>query len=183
MRNRELHICGEALATTRSDNRSEDNEEINMAGSIEKSVHIEAPVELVWRMVTQPDQVVRWFADEIDLQATPGYEGSMTFRPESGGTVQVPITVETVEAPRRFTYRWHHGAATAAAPANSTLVEFTLTAEDDGTRLRVVETGHDGLGWPVDQQEAYVDDHNDGWSTHLGRLEQLFARRSADAAR
>ena len=154
-----------------------------MTGSIERSVHIEAPVELVWRMVTEPDQVVRWFADEIDLQARPGYEGSMTFRPESGGTVQVPITVESVEAPHRFTYRWNHPEGTTASPVNSTLVEFTLTAEDGGTRLHVFETGHDGLGWAQDQQDAFVDEHNDGWSWHLGRLEQLYTRRSADAAR
>ena len=152
-------------------------------GSIEKSVHIEAPVELVWRMVTEPDQVVRWFAEEIDLRATPGYQGSMTFRPQSGETVHVPISVVSVEAPHRFAYRWNQPAGTPAAPANSTLVEFTLTPEYGGTRLRVVETGHDGLGWPQDQQDAYVDDHSDGWTTHLGRLEQLFAARSADAAR
>lgn len=154
-----------------------------MTGSIERSVHVDAPVELVWRMVSEPDQVVRWFADDIDLQARPGHEGSMTFRPESGAAVQVPITVESVEAPRRFTYRWTHSAGTTASAANSTLVEFTLTPEDGGTRLRVVETGYDGLGWPQDQQDAFVDDHTDGWSHHLGRLEQLFAPRSADAAR
>ena len=154
-----------------------------MERSIEKSVHIAAPMELVWRMVSEPDRVVRWFADEIDLQATAGYQGSMTFRPESGGTVQVPIQVESVEAPRRFTYRWTHPAGTTAAPGNSTLVEFTLTPEDGGTRLRVVESGHDGLGWPQDQQNAFVDEHIEGWAWHLGRLEQLFAQRSADAAR
>jgi uncharacterized protein YndB with AHSA1/START domain len=152
-----------------------------MSGSIEKSVHIEAPVEVVWRMVTEPEHVVRWFADEIDLQAHPGYDGSMTFRPESGGAVHVPISVVSVEPPRRFTYRWNQPAGTAATRANSMLVEFTLTPEDDGTRLRVVETGHDGLGWPQEKQDAYTDDHNDGWRTHLGRLEQLLARRSADA--
>jgi uncharacterized protein YndB with AHSA1/START domain len=156
---------------------------MGMAGGIERSVHIEAPVELVWRMITEPDQVVRWFADGIDLEATPGYQGSMTFRPESGGVVEVPITVESVEAPHRFTYRWNHPDGTVATPANSMLVEFTLTPEDGGTRLRVVETGHDGQGWPQDQQDAYADDHNDGWSHHLGRLERLYARRSADAAR
>jgi uncharacterized protein YndB with AHSA1/START domain len=154
-----------------------------MPGTIEKSVHIDAPVEVVWRMVSEPDQVVRWFADEIDLQATAGYQGSMTFHPEAGGTVHVPITVETVHAPSQFTYRWNQPAGTVAGPGNSTLVEFTLTPEDGGTRLRVVETGHDGLGWPQAQQDAYVEDHNDGWTTHLGRLEQLFTRRSADAAR
>lgn len=154
-----------------------------MSGTIEQSIHIDAPVEIVWRMVSEPDQVVRWFADEIDLQATPGYRGSMTFHPESGGAVHVPISIETVEPPRRFTYRWNHPADAAATSANSMLVEFTLTPEDDGTRLRVVETGHDGLGWPQEQQDAYVDDHNDGWTTHFSRIEQLFTRRSADAAR
>jgi uncharacterized protein YndB with AHSA1/START domain len=152
-----------------------------MSVTIEKSVHIEAPVEVVWRMVTEPEHVVRWFADEIDLQANPGYEGSMTFRPESGGTVHVPISVVSVEPPQRFTYRWNQPEGTAATPANSVQVEFTLSPEDGGTRLRVLETGHDGLGWPQEQQDAYVDDHNEGWTRHLGRLEQLLARRSADA--
>jgi uncharacterized protein YndB with AHSA1/START domain len=154
-----------------------------MPGTIEKSVHIDAPVEVVWRMVSEPDQVVRWFADEIDLQATPGYQGSMTFRRDAGGTMHVPISVETVEAPRRFTYRWGHPDGTEAGQGNSTLVEFTLTPDDGGTRLRVVETGHDGLGWPQDQQDAYAEDHNDGWTRHLGRLEQLVGRRSAHPAR
>jgi uncharacterized protein YndB with AHSA1/START domain len=171
------------LTARRSEIAFKDSEEIGMAGSIERSVHIEAPVDVVWRIVTERGRIVRWFADEIDLQATPGYEGTMTFRPESGGTVQVPIMVETVEAPHRFTYRWTHPAGTTASPANSTLVEFTLAPEDGGTRLRVVETGHDGLGWPQDQQDAFADDHTEGWSHHLRRLEQLFARRSADAAR
>lgn len=154
-----------------------------MPGSIEKSVHVEAPVEVVWRMVTEPGQVVRWFADEIDLQATPGYQGSMTFRPQAGGTVRVPITVQAVEPPRRFTYRWGHPEGAAASAANSTLVEFTLTPADGGTTVRVVETGQDALGWPLEQQDAYTDDHNDGWATHLGRLETLAARRAADAVR
>src|SRR3954469_2210748 len=153
-----------------------------MSGSIEKSVHIEAPVELVWRLVTEPEQVVRWFADEIDLQARPGHEGSMTFQPESGAAVHVPISVESVEPPRRFTYRWSHPAGTPASPANSTLVEFTLTPEDGGTRLRGVCTGKGGLGWPLDQREAFVADHNDGWSNRLGRLEQVFSGRAADPA-
>jgi uncharacterized protein YndB with AHSA1/START domain len=107
----------------------------------------------------------------------------MTFQPESGGPVQVPVTVESVDAPHRFTYRWNHPEGTAATPSNSTLVEFTLTPEDGGTRLRVVETGLDGLGWTQDQQDAFVDDHNEGWSRHVGRLEQLFAARSAGPAR
>jgi hypothetical protein len=74
-------------------------------------------------------------------------------------------------------------SSTTASPGNSTLVEFPLTPEDGGTRLRVLETGHDGLGWPQDQANAFVDDHNEGWSWHLGRLEQLYTRRSADATR
>ena len=154
-----------------------------MPGTIEQSVHIDAPVEIVWRMVSEPDQVVRWFADEIDLRTAPGYRGSMTFHPDGRGTVRVPITVESVEPPRRFTFRWNHPEGTTAGPTNSTFVEFTLTPEDGGTRVRVVETGHDGLGWPRDQQDAFADDHNDGWTTHLARLEQLFVGRSADATR
>ncbi|MCW2890124.1 MAG: hypothetical protein JWL58_6986 [Streptosporangiaceae bacterium] len=40
-------------------------------------------------------------------------------------------------AERSFSYRWQHPPGVAAGEGNSLLVEFTLTCEGDGTRLRV----------------------------------------------
>ena len=114
--------------------------------SIEREVTIEAPVERVWSVITEAEHLGRWFGDagaEIDLR--PG--GELTMRWESGDTARA--RVETVEPPRRFAYRWFHYSHAddggEHTPANSTLVEFTLTPEGAATRLRVVESGFAAL--------------------------------------
>jgi uncharacterized protein YndB with AHSA1/START domain len=39
---------------------------------IEREVLIEAPADLVWCVITEPDQICLWFADQDDLVAEPG---------------------------------------------------------------------------------------------------------------
>jgi uncharacterized protein YndB with AHSA1/START domain len=59
---------------------------------------------------------------------------------------------------------------TEPAPGSSTLVEFTLTAEDDGTLLRVVESGFDTLTGPAAEIAEYHAGNVDGWRHELGDL-------------
>ena len=42
---------------------------------VERDILIEAPVEVVWRTVTEPDQMTLWFADKVDLEVEPGAHG------------------------------------------------------------------------------------------------------------
>ena len=107
-----------------------------MAGLvIEREVLIEAPVEVVWRTITEPDQMSQWFADRVDLVVEPGAQGFMEFGDQGG-----PVVVEVVDPPTRFSFRWNHPPGEEPVPGNSMLVEFTLTPEgDERTRLRVTE--------------------------------------------
>jgi uncharacterized protein YndB with AHSA1/START domain len=58
------------------------------------------------------------------------------------------------------------------------LVEFTLTPEGgERTRLRVVESGHELLGWPGAEQERYAEEHREGWVEYLDRLAGVLAER------
>src|SRR3954469_21102213 len=111
-----------------------------MASAIEQDILIEAPVDVVWRAVTEPAQITKWFADDVELEPTPDYEGTLTFHyGQRSQTYQV--TVRAVEPERVFSYRWQPPRGTTAAEGNSTLVEFTLSPEGGSTLLRVVETG------------------------------------------
>ena len=101
--------------------------------SIEREVTIEAPVERVWSVITEAEHLGRWFGDAgAEIELRPG--GELTMRWESGDTARA--RVEAVEPPRRFAYRWFHYSHVddggEHTPANSTLVEFTLTP--DGAR-------------------------------------------------
>ena len=140
---------------------------------IDRDILIEAPVEVVWRTITEPDQISQWFADEVKLVVEPGAHGYMTFGDQGG-----PVVVETVEPPTRFAFRWNHPRGEEPVAGNSQLVEFTLTAEgDQRTRLRVVESGHELRAWPEAEKQRYAGEHQDGWVDFLDRLVTLLAKR------
>jgi uncharacterized protein YndB with AHSA1/START domain len=98
-----------------------------------------------------------------------------------GGLMQVedgkyPARFETIEPPRRLSYRWAPGfPGEDVREENSTLVEFTLTPVDSGTLLRVVETGFAGVTATLEARQRQVRDNEEGWTTMVGRLEKYLA--------
>ena len=146
---------------------------------IERETVIAAPVERVWAILTEGEHVGRWFSDagaEIDLQ--PG--GEMVLRWAEYGIGRARVV--DVEPPRRFSYRWaaireHWGEE--PDERNSTLVEFTLAPEGDGTRLRVVESGFDALEGTDAQRRRSLEDNTEGWETQLENVREYVARVAA----
>jgi uncharacterized protein YndB with AHSA1/START domain len=100
--------------------------EVNaMTDQIERELLVQAPPEEVWDAVTGPG----WLADDVHLDLRPG--GDAEFRsPDEVKTGWI----EDVRAPERLAFWW----ATDDQPA--TRVELTLTEDEAGTRLRVVES-------------------------------------------
>jgi uncharacterized protein YndB with AHSA1/START domain len=146
--------------------------------TIERDIEIDAPVDVVWRTITEPDQIRTWFSDVVELDARPGAVGALTFRAGTNDPLVVGITVVAAERPHRFSFRWCYPAGENASAANSTLVTFTLTATGDArTRLRVVESGLDQLDWPDADKQNFVDQHQHGWQERGDALRDLFAGR------
>jgi len=139
---------------------------------IERDIVIEAPPEVVWRVITEPDQIRQWFADRVDLVVEPGARGYLGFGDQGG-----PVVVEAVEKPERFSFRWNHPQDETPAAGNSMLVEFTLAAEGPArTRLTVTESGHELRDWPEEEKRRYADEHSQGWGEFLDRLERVAAK-------
>jgi uncharacterized protein YndB with AHSA1/START domain len=143
--------------------------------TITREIVIEAPAEVVWRTITEPDQVALWFADRVEFELRPGGRGTLVFEhKDSGRTTTAPLVVEAVEPPRRFAVRWNHLEGEAPKAGNSMLVEFTVSPETaERTLLRVVETGFDDLAWSGEKKAEYAADHRNGWSGFLIRLGDL----------
>ena len=140
---------------------------------IEREVLIEAPVDVVWKVVTEPEQITRWFTDSAQIDVRPGGEGTLFWdKRASNVPTTAHILVETVDPPHTFSFRWGHPEGAEAKSGNSMLVEFTLRAEGENTRLRVVESGVAELDWPEEQKATYVEDHNGGWKIHLTSLDR-----------
>ncbi len=139
---------------------------------IEREVLIEAPAEVVWRIVTEPDQMSLWFADRVELVAEPGAVGYVHFGDKGG-----PVVVEIVAPPRRFSFRWNHPRDEEPTVGNSMLVEFLLMPEgDERTRLRVTESGHELRDWPEAEKQRYTEEHQRGWGEFLTRLVGVLAK-------
>jgi uncharacterized protein YndB with AHSA1/START domain len=143
---------------------------------IERETLIDAPIELVWDVVTQPAQITRWFTATAELELRPGGHGSLSW--EHHGPVQ--LRVERVERPHVFAFRWMFPAGSEPHEGNSTLVEFTLSDEGGKTRLRVVESGLTAVEWSDEEKDRFLDSHGQGWERHLASLDRyLRSRRGA----
>jgi uncharacterized protein YndB with AHSA1/START domain len=144
--------------------------------TISREVVIEAPADVVWRTITEPDQMSQWFADRVDLVIEPGAHGYMQFGDQGG-----PVVVEVVDPPNRFSFRWNYPPGEEPVPGNSMLVEFTLTPEGgERTRLRIVESGHELRDWPDSEKQRYADEHSGGWIEFTDSLATLLAKRQPE---
>ena len=140
---------------------------------IEREIVIDAPIEVVWRVVTEPEHISGWFSDSVELDLRPGGEAALRWNEH--GTV--PGRVERVEPPRFFSFRWAVGHGADTGEENWTLVEFSLSEEGSAsTRLQVVESGFQDLAAPDHEKQRHFDGHRRGWELELGELEAYVSR-------
>ncbi|WP_167105339.1 SRPBCC family protein [Mycobacterium sp. DL592] len=136
---------------------------------ITRTIDINAPVEKVWRALTQPELIAEWFGDTAEFVAEEGSSGAFGW--EGHGSFRV--TVEHVEEPKTLVYRWARDRDADPVPGNSTLVRFDLTPTAAGTRLTLVETGFEEL----DDPRGHHDGNSEGWTAELADLAAYVTRR------
>ena len=81
-----------------------------------------------------------------------------------------PIQVVDAEPFRRFSFRWGHPKDASPDEDNTALVEFRLTEESHGTRLRVLESGIGAVTHDDEDKARYFESHEQGWERHLDEL-------------
>jgi uncharacterized protein YndB with AHSA1/START domain len=159
------------------------------ADSVERDILIEASAEVVWRVITEPEQIRRWLSDEADLEARAGADGTLTWTPggraasDKGAGSVVPIRVVEMEPLRRFAFRWNHPHGQEPDATNSALVEFTLSEEAAGTRLNVLESGIEAVTSGEEDRTRYLEGHTRGWEKHLGELLHHVASQARERTR
>jgi uncharacterized protein YndB with AHSA1/START domain len=151
---------------------------------IEREILIDAPLDVVWSVITEPEHVARWFSDSAAIDLRPGGELKLTW--EEYGSVH--WRVERVEPPHFVSFRWMHAVQETPTGAglregNSTLVEFSLTVEGEGTRLRVVESGFRELDGSEEENAKYAEEHRRGWELELGELHEYVLTHVRGSAR
>jgi uncharacterized protein YndB with AHSA1/START domain len=145
---------------------------------VEREILIEAPPEVVWAVVTEPEHIAGWFSDFAEIDLRPGGKAILTWKEHGAAHGQV----EAVEPPHFFSFRWIRGTETELREGNSTLVEFSLRAEGGGTRLRVVESRFPQLEGPEDDKAKYAEEHRQGWERELDELREYVRQQVRTSA-
>ncbi|MGH3315751.1 MAG: SRPBCC family protein [Nocardioidaceae bacterium] len=142
---------------------------------IEREILIDAPVERVWQLVSEPGW---WIGDGDPSRRTVEHDGDVVIVdfPPYG---RFPVLLESSDAPRYIAYRSADDGTRVPAEDNSTLVEFFLSEQPGGTLLRVVESGFEVLYPSTERRATAVEGNVEGWRIQLGLAKQDAERDAA----
>src|SRR5450432_4655481 len=103
---------------------------------IEKQILLRAPCERVWQAITNIGEFAKWFGVKAEGSFTPGARVRMVSTHRSAEGQSFYVFVEEMEAPRKFSWRWHPGLKDPGADyyaEPTTLVVFLLEEAEGGT--------------------------------------------------
>jgi uncharacterized protein YndB with AHSA1/START domain len=141
------------------------------------SLDIDAPVDQVWRALTEAEELVRWFSTEA--QVKPGKGGSMLWSWGYGEDWETRIDAWepgrllrlVQEDARPYDAQGRQLPVGEVEPARIAM-EFTLETHQGKTRLRLVHSGFGhGAAW-----DAEIDGISEGWQAELRSLRHYLQR-------
>jgi uncharacterized protein YndB with AHSA1/START domain len=130
----------------------------SQAPAIEREVRVDASPDTVFEFFTNPELMVRWKGTSATLDPRPGGVYRVEMNPEA---VAVGEYIE-IDPPNRVVFSWGWEGNYAKTPPGSSTVEVTLTADGEGTLVRLVHTGLPS----AESAEA----HSHGWDQYMPRL-------------
>ena len=148
----------------------------NSTDRIEKEIVLRAPRSRVWRALADPEEFGAWFGMKVEGTFAPGVRAQGHFALHGHGNVTVEIAIERMDPETRMSYRWHPYAFESGVDYSTeptTLVEFQLEEVAEGTRLRVVESGFDGI--PLARRAEALRMNNAGWAEQLENIARYVA--------
>lgn len=155
---------------------------------IEKIVTLRAPQERVWRAISDAAQFGRWFGVALDGPFVVGQRVTGRIAPTEVdpaiAALQAPHAgtpvewlVEAIEPMRYFAFRWHPYAIERDVDYSNeptTLVAFELTPLENGTQLRITESGFDRI--PLARRAKAFAANDGGWAAQAELIAKYLAR-------
>ena len=123
--------------------------------SVERSIWIEAPRERVWRAITEPDQIEKWFSPGTQWQGTGLEVGGRIFvlDPDTNTEMYTQV-IELVDPPRQLVTR-----SAPEPPEAPHVTTWSLMEEKGGTRLTITHSGYElepeDVRWANMEQNAF----------------------------
>ena len=155
---------------------------------IEKTILLRAPLNRVWRALSNATEFGNWFGMRFNAEFAPGaaitgvivpstvnQEVAKMQKPYEG--ISFEIKIEQMQPERLFSFRWHPGAVEPGvdyASEPTTLVVFTLEKAPDGVQLTVTESGFQQI--PLPRRAKAFSANEGGWTLVIKLIEEYLAK-------
>jgi uncharacterized protein YndB with AHSA1/START domain len=137
-----------------------------MIDRIERSVLINAPLDRVWDLVTEPG----WWVPTQHPAPVDRTPGAIAIR-ESEQWGRFPVQVVQVDPKTYAAFRWAStNPGEDLADGNTTLVEFHLADGSEGIKVTVVESGFAALSIPDEARRKGFEGNTQGWGEMMDSL-------------
>lgn len=144
--------------------------------SIEKEIRILAPVEAVWKALTDAEELTRWFP--LEAKVTPGEGGAVWMSWKNEFQFNTPIAAWEPNKRLRLIYMEPTPAAKPGEPGMpfdvpfQVALDYHLEGKSGETVLRLVHSGFSGdASW-----DGQYDGTVSGWNFQLGGLKLYLER-------
>ena len=142
-----------------------------MSDSIEKTITLNAPVDRVWRALTDHVEFGTWFRVKLDRPFAVGEVSTGRMTVSGYEHLKWNATVVAMERPTLFAFTWHPYGIDPAVDYSAeapTRVEFRLTPIDGGTHLVIVESGFDAV--PAQRRDEAFRMNERGWAAQIENI-------------
>lgn len=163
---------------------------MNTANQIRKQVVLNAPLDRVWRAITDSSAFGTWFGAEVEGDFETDTRLKAKIRPtrvdpgiarqqEPYAGMEFILAVERIEPMRLFSFRWHPGGTEVGPDTpddEMTLVEFELEDTADGVRLTITESGFEHV--PLARRAQAIADNTGGWEAQTGLVAKYLQQQA-----
>ena len=153
-----------------------------MSDIVKQEIDIAAPIERVYRALTDHEEFGSWFGVKCTAPFECGKfaQGTVSFR---GEEFPLSFRVIAMDSPDFFSFTWHPYAVDKSIDYSDeipTLVEFRLKETGGGTHLTVTESGFDAIP-PARRAEAFRM-NNHGWEIQTHNIKEHIEGVESDPA-
>jgi len=123
---------------------------------IVKEILLNAPVDIVWRAITDPEEFRSWYFDIPVFKAETGFQFHFYGENREGKKYKHLSEVKEVVPMQKLSYSWKYEGY-----EGDSLVTFELFPEGEQTLLRLIHTGLDTF--PDDNTDFAPSNFEGGW--------------------
>lgn len=131
-----------------------------------QSIRVAASPEAVWRAITSPEELGRWYAPGCTWEIRALQPGA-TIHFHNTPTEILEATIVEAVPPRRLTLAW---TVDPERPEVRLLNSFELRAGDGGTDVDIAQEGYEAL--PAEERESWIRQDEDAFAAIAAALKE-----------